>query len=154
MSRGGFLKRAALAVLFASMVAMGVAYGSAILSGGTANWSAWVLAVATSFAMVATMVLGAARPSRPLGGIGRLLVPFLAVLLILLGAFAAAFLLPSTGEPLLLGLPRRAAIVLYGIGILPALVLPLAYALTFDDSLTEDAIERVREAARKVEGQP
>lgn len=142
------MKRAALAVLFVCMAAMGAAYAAAIITGSTQVWSAWVMAVATSFAMVATMVLGAARANAPQGGIRRLLIPFLAVLLILLGAFSAALLLPAVGEPLLLGLPRRASIVLYGVGILPVLILPLAYALTFDDvTLNEDSIERMKSAA-------
>jgi hypothetical protein len=47
-----------------------------------------------------------------------------------------------------LGLPRRAAIVLYGIGLLPLFVLPVAYALTFDEmTLSEEDLERVRRAA-------
>lgn len=146
------MKQGALAVLFGSMVAIGVAYGAAIITGGTQSWSAWVMAIATSFAMIATMVLGAAQASRPQGGIRRLLVPFLAVLVLLLGAFAAALLLPAAGEPLWLGLPRRAAIVLYGVGILPVLILPLAYALTFEEvTLSEEAIERVRAAAIRAE---
>ena len=148
------MKRAALAVLFASVVAIGVAYGGAILGGATASWSAWVMAIATSFSMVATMALGAARTGQPHGGLGRLAIPFAAVLLIMLGAFAAALLLPAAGEPLLLGLPRRAAIVLYGIGLLPVLILPVAYALTFDElTLTEEDIERVREAASRAEAE-
>ena len=110
------------------------------------------MAIATSFAMVATMALGAARTGRSLGGLRRLLVPFGLVLLIMLVAFAAALLLPAAGEPLLLGLPRRAAIVLYGVGVLPVLILPVAYALTFDElTLTEEDIERVREAASRAE---
>ena len=112
------------------------------------------MAIATSFAMVATMALGAARTGQPHGGLGRLAIPFVAVLLIMLGAFAAALLLPAAGEPLLLGLPRRAAIVLYGIGLLPVLILPVAYALTFDElTLTEEDIERVREAASRAEAE-
>ena len=108
------------------------------------------MAVAIPCAMVATIALGAARTGRRFGGLGRLAIPFAAVLLIMLGAFAAALLLSAAGEPLLLGLPRRAAIVLYGIGLLPALILPVAYALTFDElTLTEEDIERVRAAADK-----
>ena len=39
--------------------------------------------------------------------------------------------------------------MLLGIGLLPLLVLPIAYALTFDDmTLSEADLERVREAAR------
>lgn len=142
------IKSAAVIVLVLSMGAIGVAYAATIVTGRTAGWSAWVMAIATSFAMVSTMALGAARTGRPGGGLRRLLVPFAAVLLIMLGAFAAALLLPAAREPLLLGLPRRAAIVLYGVGVLPALILPIAYALTFNEvTLTGEDIERVREAA-------
>ena len=106
------------------------------------------MAIAASCAMIATTALGAARAGQRLGGLRRLALPFAAVLLILLGAFAAALSLPAAGEPLLLGLPRRAAIVLYGVGVLPALILPIAYAVTFDElTLTEEDVARVREAA-------
>ena len=142
------MKKAALVVLFLCMAAIGAAFAAAIITGRIPAWNAWVMAVATSFAMVATMALGAARTGQRCGGLRHLFVPFAAVLLIMLGAFAAALLLPAAAEPLLLGLPRRAAIVLFGIGVLPVLILPIAYALTFDDlTLTEADIERVRAAA-------
>ena len=49
--------------------------------------------------------------------------------------------------PLWLGLPPRAAVVLYVIGFLPVLVLPLAYALTFDAlTLSEADLARARAA--------
>ena len=152
--RGSRAKSAAMGVLVLSIGSIGAAYAVAIVTGGTGPWSAWVMAVASSCAMVATTALGAAREGRPRGGLQRLVLPFVLVLLILLGAFAAALLLPAAGEPLLLGLPRRAAIVLYGVGVLPALILPIAYALTFDDlTLTEEDIARVREAAERSGGQ-
>ena len=144
------MKRGALALLVMSIGAMAFAYATAIVAGGTPKWSAWVMAIATPAAMMATIALGAARSGQPQAGLRRLMLPFAAVLLIMLGAFAAALLLPSAGEPLLLGLPRRAAIVLYGIGLLPALILPVAYAITFDElTLTEEDIERVRAAAEE-----
>ena len=44
---------------------------------------------------------------------------------------------------------NRAAIVIYGIGLLPIVVLPVAYAITFDtQTLSESDIARVRELAR------
>jgi len=54
--------------------------------------------------------------------------------LVLLAGFAAALLLPAEGpgSRLLLGLPRRAALLLYGVGILPVLWLPLFYAWSFE----------------------
>jgi hypothetical protein len=49
-----------------------------------------------------------------------------------------------------LGLPAATAIVVYGVGILPVLVLPLVYAWTFDDrTLSSEDIERIKELARK-----
>ena len=55
---------------------------------------------------------------------------------------------PVAGAPLWLGLPKGAALVLYGVGLLPLLVLPLAYALTFEgQTLSEADLERVRRAA-------
>lgn len=148
------MKKAALVVLFLSMAAIGAAFATAIATGRVPVWSAWVMAGATSFSLIATMTLGAARTGRPFGGLHRVLAPFAAVLLILLGAFAAALLLPAAAEPLLLGLPRRAAIVLYGIGVLPAFILPIAYALTFDElTLSDEDIERIREAAGRAEGE-
>ncbi|HXG72564.1 MAG TPA: hypothetical protein VNJ04_18325 [Gemmatimonadaceae bacterium] len=144
------MKKIALLALFLSMVAMGVAYAAAIVTGTTEAWSAWVLAIATSIAMTATMTIGAVRTGKRNGGLGRLIVPFAIVLVILLGAFTLALTLPAAGEPLLLGVPRRAAIVLYGIGLLPLFILPAAYALTFDEmTLTEDDLARVREAAAR-----
>lgn len=141
-------KSAAMTALVLSMIAIGVVYAGLIVSGGSAPWMPWAMAAATPLSLVATIALGAARTGRAHDGLRRLAMPFLVVLLIMLGAFAAALLLPAEGEPLLLGLPRRAAIVLYGVGVLPALILPLAYALTFDDlTLTEEDIARVRDAA-------
>jgi len=60
--------------------------------------------------------------------------------------------LPANEGPastLWLGLPLRAAIVIYGIGLMPVVVLPVAYALTFEtQTLTADDVERVRELGR------
>lgn len=142
------MKRGALALLVISLSAIAFAYAAAIVTGGMASWSAWVMAIATPLSMVAVIALGAARSGQRLDGLRRLVLPLVAVLAIMLAAFAAALLLPGVTEPLIFGLPRRAAIVLYGIGLLPALILPIAYALTFDDlTLTEEDIERVRAAA-------
>src|SRR5687768_4009828 len=144
------MKKGLLAVLALSMSVIAAAYAVAIASQHVPAWGRWAMTVAVPFAMVATIAIGAARSGQPLGGLGRLVVPLTVVLLIMLGAFASALLLSAVGEPLILGLPRRTAIVLYGIGLLPALILPVAYALTFDElTLTEEDIERVRAAAAR-----
>jgi hypothetical protein len=95
------------------------------------------------------MILGATRGDR---GVGPLKIPFAFVILMLVIGFGAALTLPATEGPLSrlwLGLPARAAIVIYGIGLLPIFVLPIAYALTFDtQTLSAEDVERVRELAR------
>ena len=143
-------KRVALATLVLSSCAIGAAYASAFRPGGAPEWAAWLFALGMTGALVATLALGAVRRDR---GLGRLVVPFGVMTLLLGGGLALVFLLPGdlgAGEPLLLGLPRRAAIVLYVIGLLPILVLPVAYALTFaDQTLRPEDLERVLAAARQ-----
>jgi hypothetical protein len=112
-------------------------------------WAPWLLAIGIPGSFSAIMILGATRGSR---GIGSLTIPFLFVFIVLAGGFCLALALPAneaSGSSLLLGLPLRAAIVIYGVGLLPIFVLPVAYALTFDtQTLNESDIERVRELAR------
>lgn len=125
------MKRAAVFALFACMVAIGVVYAVTFLARTPPLWSVWLFVVAISVSMVATMIIGATRTD---GRLGLLVIPFILTLAIVLGGFSLVLLLPAASEPLWLGLPRRAAIVIYGIGLLPLLILPIAYALTFDDS--------------------
>ncbi len=129
----GSRRGTALGAMTASLVVIAGVYLIVIVAGAAPLWApaAFVLALATLF--VATMVLGAGRAGR---GLGRLVWPFTFVWLILAAGFGAVLLLrpAAPADPTLwLGLPPRAAVILYGIGILPALVLPLAYALTFDE---------------------
>lgn len=139
-------KRLALATVFASVLLIGLAYASAFLPGGAPPAAGWAMALGTAAVMVASMALGAARD----GGIGRLWIPFALVFLVLAGGFGSVLALPPAdpADPRLwLGLPPRAAIVLYGVGLLPLLVIPLAYALAFErGTLREDDVERVRAA--------
>jgi hypothetical protein len=132
-----------------STMALGASYATAFFAGGAPVWAGWLFAFGMTGALLGTLALGATRPDR---GLGRLVVPFVVMTLLLGGGLAAVFLLPGNSgaaEPLLLGLPRRAAIVLYVIGLLPTLVLPVAYALTFaDQTLRPEDLERVLLAAR------
>lgn len=99
------------------------------------------------------MILGAARGRR---GIGPLKLPFLFVVATLAIGFGAALALPATEGPLSklwLGLPARAAIVIYGVGLLPIIVLPIAYAVTFESqTLSAEDVERVRAVAAERAG--
>jgi peptidoglycan/LPS O-acetylase OafA/YrhL len=140
--------RVALGALVAGLLGIAAAYGGALVPGVTPSWAPWSMAVGTSVVLVALMLLGLARRGRQLGAVWAVLAFTLAVCL---GAFGAALVLPPEGPaaPLLWGLPRRAAFVLYGIGALPLFVLPIAYALTFDRlTLSEADLEAVRRAAR------
>lgn len=142
-------RRNSLLALFLGTLACAAAYASAFLPGDPPGWSPWALGIGTATVMVAAAALGAARADT---GIGRLKLPFAIVFLIVAGGFAAVLSMPApdaANPTLFLGLPAGAAIVLLGIGILPLLVLPIAYALTFEDmTLSEADLARVRDAAR------
>lgn len=147
-----YTRRAARVALVISLAGIAVAYGAAFLPRGAPRWAPWLLALGIPVAIGGIMILGAARGRR---GVGSLKVPFVFVVLTLAAGFCGALILPATenpGSPLWLGLPARAAIIIYGIGLVPTLVLPVAYALTFESqTLTADDIERVRSLAREID---
>lgn len=142
-------KKLARTALVLAALLIAAAYGSAFRADGVAEWAPWALALGSPLAFVALMVLGAARNGR----IGSLAWPFALVFVVLAGGFVWVLLRPPadpTAPELWLGLPPRAAIVLYGIGLVPMLLVPVAYALTFDEMTLSDAdLERVRRAAAR-----
>lgn len=142
-------RRAALLALITGLLAIASGYAAAFLDGGPPAWAPWLLALGIPIALGAIMILGAARGRL---GIGPLKYPFAFVVAMLVIGFCAALALPATESPLSrlwLGLPARAAIVIYGIGLLPIIVLPVAYALTFESqTLNAEDVARVRELAR------
>ena len=136
--------------LVTGMLAIALGYAAAFLPGSAPPWAPWLLALGIPIALGAIMILGAARGRM---GIGPLKYPFAFVVAVLAIGFCAALALPATESALSklwLGLPARAAIVIYGIGLLPSIVLPVAYALTFEaQTLSAEDVERVRELARE-----
>ncbi len=135
-------------VLSISLIAAG--YASAFTPGGAPSWAPWLLALGIPAALGSIMALGAARGR---AGIGKLKIPFAFVFVVLATGFCLALALPeeTASSDLWLGLPHRAAIVIYGIGLLPIVVLPVAYAVTFDSqTLSQKDIDRVRELAREI----
>jgi len=136
--------------LFIGISAIATGYLAAFSATGVPVWAAWLLALGIPVALGAIMILGAARGRR---GIGPLKIPFAFVVVVLVIGFGAALALPATEGPLStlwLGLPARAAIVIYGVGLLPIVVLPIAYALTFESqTLSAEDVERVRVLARE-----
>lgn len=139
----------AVAAFVAATLLIAVAYAAVLLTGATPGWAPWCYMLGMATTMLATIVLGAARGR---GGVGRLAPPFAGIYLLLLAGFGAALAMPpETGADVVLwlGLPRRAAIVLYGVGVLPLFLLPIAYALTFDSmTLREQDMALVAEARR------
>lgn len=142
------VRRSALAAVAAGVVLVTVAY--------LATWAAWApglarwaMIVGIALQLGGITVLGGSRRARPNRTV---LIAALFIGIVIIAGFGAALLLPSEAgatPTYLLGLPRRAAIVLLGVGILPFLVLPFLYAADFDaDGLDEASLERLREECR------
>jgi len=131
--------------VFLGSLCVALAYASAFLPGGTPTFGPWLMVIGLDLMIFSTMVLGIAREG---SGVGRLAWPLAICATVILASFAVAMLLPANegaGAALVFGLPARAAAVLYGVGLLPLFVLPIAYAVTFDTVvLTEADVERVR----------
>src|SRR5688500_3029631 len=119
------------------------------MPAGAPGWASWLLALGIPGALGGIMVLGAARER---GGVGRLAIPFAFVIGTLTAGFCLALGLPANegpGSTLWLGLPARAALIIYGIGLMPVVVLPVAYALTFEtQTLSAEDVEQVRQLGR------
>ena len=158
MSGGRSLERGALAALVLSTGAIAAAYASAFKAGGAPGWASWAMAIGTTTCLSAITLLAVAsgagaHATRGRASLAAVVAALVAVWLLMVGCFALALRLApeSAADPQLwLGLPRRAAILMYGIGLLPLLVLPFAYALTFDAlTLPPEELERIRDAARR-----
>lgn len=144
-------RRAYLGGFTASILAVAAAYGAAFLPAGAPPWAPWLMAAGTAGALASVMALGAARE----GGLGPLGPVFLFVFVVVAGGFGAALLLEDAGAGagLWLGLPPPAAVVLYGVGLLPLVLVPAAYAVTFERlTLSDEEWDRVRAAARSGSG--
>lgn len=141
------IRSLALAGIVTSACSIAAAYGAAFLPAGSGAWAPWALAFGTAGILVSVMVLGVTRA----GSVGRLAYPLVFVFVVLFGGLAALLGLPETSptDPTLwLGLPPRAAVLLYVVGILPMFVVPVAYALTFDElTLSESDWQRIRRAS-------
>jgi hypothetical protein len=141
------VRRLVLRLLALSVALVALAYAGVLLPGDNPVWAPWLLALGSNGVIMSLMALGAMRRDSLPRSLGW---TFVGLFVLCAGAFVVALAMPANegpGGPLLLGLPLRTAIVLYGIGVVPIAILPLAYALTFDSStLSEGDLERVREA--------
>jgi hypothetical protein len=124
--------KAGLTLFASGTIAIAIAYGATILSGSTPDWAPWCVAFGASATSVGLFVLGAASRGPISVAVGWMLVTLFVVLVC---SFGVALALPANegaGGQLILGLPMRLAIVFYGVGFVPLLGLPVAFALTFE----------------------
>jgi hypothetical protein len=134
------------------LLAQVAAYTLAMMSGPEVAAIPWLGITGIAATMSGTLVIGALRQDRlslhaAIAAAVLLLVP--------LAAFSAVLLLPqeTASGPLLLGLPRRAAIVLFGIGVLPVFLLPVAYARDNSAaSLSAESLAELRSEAARLRG--
>jgi hypothetical protein len=146
------LRGAGVAGVAIGAACVGGAYLVAWRSGATAPAAAWLLVAGNAVTMATALLLGArgARRSPWLVGAAAL------VGIMLIAAFAAGLLLPaeSAGAPLVLGLPARLAYIVYGVGVLPVFVLPMAFARDFsDDGLDPGSLAALRREAAELRGE-
>lgn len=116
----------ALGALILGLLLAALAYVGAFVAGAAPEWSGWAMAVALVLTLPATLALGGHRSG---GGTTVTRAAWL-LAVVLAAGFALAFVLPVEDATTALwgGLPPRAAVIVYGIGLLPLLFLPWAYA--------------------------
>ena len=141
------MKRLLVRLLVGSCILVGIAYAAMFVTTTPPTWASVSLAIGSNGVIMSLMALGAVRRDT----LPRSLVwTFIGLFALCAGAFVLALLLPAhegAGGLLVLGLPLRTAIVLYGVGVVPIAILPFAYALTFDSStLSDEDLVRVRAA--------
>ncbi len=138
------LKSAVLSLVFLSLAVVAAGYTGAFFD---AAWAPWCLAIGTCGALMSMMALGAIRRGKIAPALRWV---FVGMFVFCAGCFCVALAIPANegaGGPLLFSFPLRSTIVLLGIAIVPILVMPFAWALTFDSSmLSEDDLLRLRAA--------
>lgn len=140
------MTRGIVGVFVASCAAIAAAYGAA-LAGDPGAWAPWALVLGSAGTLTATIALGARQGGRLPRGVAPVL--WLTALLVV-GGFGFALARPAAEGALgalWLGLPVRTAVVFVAVGFLPMVLLPVAYALTFDPSRVDEAmVRRIRDA--------
>lgn len=137
-----------IAVIIAGLVAVACAYIFVLVDfDGAALLAPMYLAFGASAVPSGILALAAGRPTgTPRALLWTVRLTYAATLAGLVYALVASP--PAADGPLLLGLPRVTAIMLLVTGLIPLVVLPLAYARAFEkDVLGEDDIARIAELA-------
>ncbi len=131
------------------LAAQVVAYLIAMTVGPETPLVAWLTVAGIAGTLAGTLLLGATRHGR-LSRTAAVAATLL--LLIPLVGFGAVLLMgPDRIDGLVLGLPARAAVVLLGVGLLPVLIFPLAYAIDARDApLDAEALAALRAECAQV----
>lgn len=141
------MKRLLVRLLAASCAFVAISYAAIFVTTAPPVWAPVSLAVGANGVIMSLMALGAVRRDTMPRSLGW---TFIGLFVLCAGCFIVALLLPAqegAGGLLVLGLPLRTAIVLYGVGVVPIAILPFAYALTFESStLSDEDLIRVRAA--------
>lgn len=143
------MRRTGLSLLILGLLSITAAYAT-VLAGVAPRAAPWWLALGTTAVLAGMAVLGFARRGRATPRLARASAICFASVAVGL-AIPLVLPPPAAGDPLLLGLPRPTAILLILVGLLPLLLLPLAYAAAFErEVLSDDDIAGLRgdEAAR------
>jgi hypothetical protein len=141
------LKSAILSLVVLSLLVVGAGYAGSFAPGGPPDWAPWCLSTGTCGALMSLMALGSVRRGH-MAPVLRWV--FAGMFLWCAGCFAVALALPANegaGGTLLFGFPLRSTVVLLGVAVVPILVFPIAWALTFDSAmLSDEDLRKLREA--------
>ncbi len=132
-----------------------LAYATAFLPAPIAAAGPWLMAGGITVLVLSLLVLGTRRRGRRRPAV--LVLGFMLLGLVLVGGIGAALILPpeTAASPLLFGLPRRAALLIYGVGLAPVLFLPLSYALSFEATvLSESELRELRARLADLDREP
>lgn len=131
------------------LAAQVAAYLIAMTVGPETPSVAWLTIAGIAGTLAGTLVLGATRHGR----LSRTAAVAATLLLLipLVGFGAVLLMAPDRAADLVLGLPARAAVVLLGVGLLPVLIFPVAYAIDAADApLDAEAMTALRAECERV----
>jgi hypothetical protein len=143
----------AVALIALSAATLLLGYVALWWPGGPPRAVHVAMAVAVVTQLTAFVLLGARRRD---GRIGAAWVAVGALVVLVGGVLVTVIVSADAGaaEPLLGGLPRRAGLVLYGVGMAPLLLVAGSFARSFDAWVpTEAEVEQLRALRPPVDGE-
>lgn len=125
-------ERFSISLLSVGALLVALAYGLTFLSAGSV--APWLLAAGATLVLTGLGLLGAGERAPRLAA-----VVLVACSLTFIGFATALLLKPhAEGGPLLFGLPRATTLLLLLTGLLPLVMLPIAYAVLFKSEVLSD----------------